>query len=190
MVIIGDVHGKVNQYWKIVKKLKENSIQLGDFGFKKEHDWFLKNIDFRTHRINFGNHDDTTYLSKPHSLGDYSFYNDVFTVRGAYSIDKYKRIENKDWWSNEELNYHEMQAAIDYYIKVKPKIVVTHDCPQSVREYFFDIEDKSLTSNGLQVMFENHQPDIWLVGHHHSAITSFIGKTKFICLEELETYTL
>ena len=34
LIIIGDVHGKVNRYWDIIKTHKGTSIQVGDFGFK------------------------------------------------------------------------------------------------------------------------------------------------------------
>ena len=64
LLIIGDVHGKVNEYWKILQKWDKRhcSIQVGDFGFKKQHEWHLKNIDFSQHQINFGNHDDYSFL--------------------------------------------------------------------------------------------------------------------------------
>lgn len=38
VTLIGDVHGKFDQYYNIVKN-KEYSIQLGDFGFTK--DWLF-----------------------------------------------------------------------------------------------------------------------------------------------------
>ncbi len=191
MLIIGDVHGKVNDYWKIIQKYKDqHSIQVGDFGFKKEHEWFLGNIDCKKHKINFGNHDDSTYLNKAHSMGDYSFDQGIMTIRGAYSIDKSFRTENIDWWANEELNYQEMQMAIDFYELNKPKIIISHDCPHEVRQYLFGINDKSMTTNGLQSMFEIHQPDIWIFGHHHKSRNDIINKTQFTCLAELETKIL
>lgn len=192
LLIIGDVHGKINDYWKLVNTRKGSSIQVGDFGFKKQHEWFLKNIDYTRNRINFGNHDDYTFLNEPHSLSDWSYDPriELMTVRGAYSIDKAFRTENIDWWENEELNYKEMQDAIDFYIVSKPKIMITHECPDCVRQYLFGILDKSITSNGLQCMLENHQPDLWIFGHHHRRKEETIYNTKFICLEELGTYML
>lgn len=192
LLIIGDVHGKINDYWKIINKHKIPSIQVGDFGFKKEHEWFLKNVDFNKNQINFGNHDDYTFLNEQHSLSNYSYAHEskIMTVRGAYSIDRGYRIENLDWWANEELNYEEMLNAIDFYNLNKPKIMITHDCPDYARRYLFDIRDKSITSNGLQAMFENHQPDIWIFGHHHKSRNQTINGTRFICLGELETLIL
>lgn len=193
MLIIGDVHGKIDNYWKILQKNKNvNSIQVGDFGFKKQHEWFLKNIDYTQHKINFGNHDDYTYLYKPHSLGNFSFSKEtcIMTIRGPYSVDKSYRTENIDWWANEELNYKEMQSAIDHYQYNKPKIVISHDCPFEIRKKLFDITEKSITTNGLQQMFEMHQPELWIFGHHHKSKNRIINGTHFICLEELEAITL
>ena len=194
LLVIGDVHGKVNEYWKILQKWDKRhcSIQVGDFGFKKQHEWHLKNIDFSQHQINFGNHDDYSFLHEPHSLSNwsYGFESKKMTVRGAFSIDKSYRTENVDWWQNEELNYEEMQNAIDFYNFNKPKIMITHDCPDYARRYLFGIRDKSITSNGLQQMFENHQPDVWIFGHHHRSKNEVINGTRFICLAELETIVL
>lgn len=193
LLIIGDVHGKINEYWKILQKWDKRhcSIQVGDFGFSKQHDWHLKNIDHSQHQINFGNHDDYTYLYEPHSLSNWSISsNGIMTVRGAFSVDKAYRTENVDWWANEELNYEEMQRAIDFYIFNKPKIMITHDCPHEARQNLFGINEKSITTNGLQAMFENHQPELWVFGHHHKSKNEVINGTRFICLAELETMAL
>lgn len=191
MIIIGDVHGKINQYSDLLKYYKgESTIQVGDLGFKKHHEWHLKNLDSYKHKVNFGNHDDYTFLNEKHSLGNFSYKDDIFSIRGAFSIDKVYRIESIDWWSNEELSYGEMQEAIDAFIKQRPSIVISHDCPHSVREYLFKITDKSITTNGLQTMFEIHQPNLWLFGHHHKSKEKVINGTKFICLAELQCYKL
>jgi len=189
LIIIGDVHTKIDKYWEILQKYKDyNSIQVGDFGFSDEHKWHLENINSEKHKINFGNHDDYTYLNSPHSLGNYSVLeNGIMTLRGALSIDKTNLTENIDWFENEELNYGEMQEAIDAYIQNKPRIMITHDCPVEIRKTLFNISDKTMTSNGLQAMFEEHQPEIWIFGHHHKSMDVVINKTRFICLDELET---
>lgn len=193
LVVIGDVHQKIDEYARIIKNIDNNinSIQVGDFGFANEHEWHLKNIDHTKHKINFGNHDDYTYLDKSHSLKNWSLSpNGIMTVRGAHSKDKALRFENIDWWPNEELNYEQMQDVIDLYIANKPKIMITHDCPYEVRQSLFGINDKSITTNGLQAMFEAHQPELWIFGHHHSSKNEIINGTKFICLSELETITI
>lgn len=189
-LLIGDAHGKINEYWKILQKHKNgNSRQLGDFGFKKQHEWHLKNIDNTRHKIVFGNHDDIAYLYSPHSCGDFSISlsGAIMTVRGAKSIDRWDRTENVDWWSNEELSYHVMQQAIDCFTAHRPKIMLSHDCPYEIRKSFFNIDEKSITSNGFQAMFEAHQPDLWIFGHWHRSFNEVANGTRFICLNELET---
>lgn len=193
-LIVGDVHTHTDKYFEIIKNSENKpTIQIGDFGFKKSHEWFKKNIDPKSNKILFGNHDDTTYLKETYSLGNFSLLTEeIMCVRGAYSIDKYKRIEGIDWFSNEELNYKEMSDAVDLYEEVKPRIMITHDCPISLYEILFDINPNSInynnsTAKSLQFMFDLHQPELWIFGHHHKSITKTVQKTKFICLNELET---
>lgn len=191
MIIIGDVHTKINNYWKILGKHKTDSIQIGDFGFHKSHKWHMDNIDSSKHKVLFGNHDDYTKLYEEHSLGDFGMFNDeIFFTRGAKSIDKHDRILGLDYFSNEELSYFEMCDAVDLYEVRKPKIMLSHDCPFEVRRDVFNITDKCNTVNGLQMMFELHQPDIWIFGHHHKSKDIMINGTRFICLAELETFNL
>jgi predicted phosphodiesterase len=191
LLIIGDVHGLIDKYWKLHQKHKGPSIQVGDFGFKKQHEWHLANMNSDLHKINFGNHDDTNYLHRPHSLGNSSVLpGSIMTVRGAKSIDHYLRKEGVDFWSDEELNYPEMSAAIDIYQTELPRIIITHDAPHEIRRNLFGITDKTTTSNGLQAMWEIHQPDLWIFGHHHKSRSEVLNGTRFICLAELETITL
>lgn len=191
MTIIGDVHGKLDQY----KEITDNcafSICVGDFGFQKEWDWHHENIG-GCHEINMGNHDYLPYLySHPASLRNYNYFPSfgVFSVRGAFSIDKIHRTEGLDWFPNEELTYQEGLHCFDEYCKIKPKIVISHDCPQSVCYSLFGIYQKSDTRNLLQAMFEEHEPELWVFGHHHESKDIAFGKTRFICLNELETFEI
>ncbi len=160
--------------------------------FKHEHNWHIKNIDPENHKINFGNHDDTTFLNKPHSTGNYSYDKEtgIFTIRGAESIDRIYRVEGRDWWANEELGYDEMIEAIFAYDEIKPKIVVSHDCPHETRKMFYGIQNKCITCNGLQSMWERHKPDLWIYGHHHFSEKRTVLGTEFVCLNELETLVI
>lgn len=189
MILIGDVHGLISQYNQTIQKIPkgDKSIQLGDFGFKKSHDWFLDNIDYNQHKVMFGNHDYYPYIDEPHSLGDFGVYEGIFFIRGAWSIDHYLRILGRDLFHEEELTYTQFVACLELYEQVKPSIVISHDCPREVRKEMFNIYDKSTTSNGLQALFEVHQPDLWVFGHYHKSRKEIINKTEFICLDELET---
>ena len=196
MLIIGDVHTKIKLYHEIISECVEY-IQVGDFGFQKSWDWLEANVSLN-HKVNMGNHDYIPYLNKPHSLGNWSFERGIFTIRGANSIDIHKREEGLDWFRNEELNYQETNDVFDAYLRIKPEIVVTHDCPASVAEILFGMPTsgvnkqffKSTTRELLQGLFEEHQPRLHLFGHHHKSKDMIINGTRFICLAELETYNL
>lgn len=193
ITIIGDVHGKLDKYFDIVNRC-ENSICVGDFGFKEEWDWHRDLIGY-PHWINPGNHDWNGAYQSIEINGEYlstgnfrSFSKSgIFTIRGAKSIDKYLREDGKDWFPNEELTYRESLEAFDAYCKSKPRIVISHDCPSSIAEEFFGITEKTGTRQTLQAMFEEHQPNWWFFGHHHKSRDEVIGGTRFICLNELET---
>jgi hypothetical protein len=189
MLLIGDTHGKVLLYQDLIRD-EEESIQLGDFGFAREHLWHSHHIDPVKHKVLPGNHDSTLFKYAPHSLGDFGIYKDYFFVRGADSIDKMYRKFGVDWWPDEELDWKEWNACLDLYEKTKPDIVLSHDCPSVAKKLMFHYDEKSFTNRGLQEMFEIHQPEMWFFGHYHKSVQEVLGKTLFICLDELETYRL
>lgn len=197
--VIGDVHGKISDYYELIKNIKF-SICVGDFGFKPHWDWH-RDLTYITkdydHYIVPGNHDYGPYMEKEPAghfkgLGNHFHFPglEIFTVRGANSIDKHLRVEGVDWFANEELNYEQQLAAYDAYVSHKPKIVISHDCPQSLRSEFFNIEDRSQTSIMLEHMYRAHQPKLWIFGHHHRHLEVRGGATEFICLNELEILDL
>lgn len=197
LTVIGDPHGHLNEYKEITDQC-DFSISVGDFGFKKQIRWHQANIyarnpfEYKGHFNNGGNHDYMPEMGCMPYLGHYCYLDEIqlFTVRGANSIDKHLRTEGIDWFADEELNFNQQLAAYDKYIETKPRIVISHDCPQEVMEHFFGYKEKSQTRTMLQHMFENNQPDLWLFGHHHSKRDKVINGTRFICLSELETLNL
>ena len=146
------------------------------------------------HYINPGNHDYGPVLQYQtnQSCGNFAYFDqfDIFTVRGAESIDKHLRTEGIDWFPNEELNYREQLEAFDKYCDIKPKVVISHDCPQKVANALFGIYDKTQTRFMLEMMFQEHQPELWIFGHHHKSKDVQIGRTQFVCLSELETFEI
>ncbi len=194
MLIIGDVHGKVGEYFSLINRYDcDFSICVGDFGFKPQWDWLPVWINHDIHRINMGNHDYLPYLHEsPFSLGDwqYSDYFELFSIRGAVSIDKHLRIEGVDWFSNEEVDISMGYEILDNFSRIKPRIVITHDCPQFVMGHLFGYSEKSRTRQLLEACFEIHQPELWIFGHHHRSKSEKINGTEFRCLAELETYEI
>lgn len=198
---IGDVHGKQSEYTGIANKATY-SIQLGDIGFN--YDWIQKHLPSDTHKILGGNHDNYTVVDgkfveqTPHFLGDFGIYTvpefgDIFYVRGGNSIDKKYRKEGVNWWPLEEITYSQASQALALYEQVKPNFVITHECPTNLLDYVGMSKEEalnwgikpSMTANLLQSMFELHQPEWWLFGHHHRDWEMTINGTKFRCLNEL-----
>lgn len=192
MRIIGDVHGKFDEYFKIIDGCKK-SIQLGDFGFN------YPQVDLN-HRFIAGNHD---HHEKKYDclnyLGDFGTYSNgltYFFVSGGFSIDRCNKTEGVNWFQNEQLSYHQLGLAIELYRQIKPDYVISHECPYSITPLFnnsdilerfgFSKDFKSMTSVALQTMYEIHKPKAWWFGHHHQSFIGNINGTRFRCLAELE----
>ena len=198
--IVGDTHGKITKYVNIVKDC-DHSIQIGDLGFDYSG---LSVLDPVKHRVIGGNHDNYTnhgpgepfHMQTKHFLGDYGVYEvdgrSIFFVRGGHSIDKKYRTEGVDWWPEEQITYKLGVDAILSYTKADCPIMLAHECPVSAIDYISGLKTydgelirPSFTAHLLQAMFDIRQPDIFIHGHHHVDKTYHIGKTKFICLNEL-----
>ena len=197
ITLIGDVHGKYEHYHKIVRQTERHpyTLQIGDFGFKYDT---LKNVDSTRHLILPGNHDhyDTCY-NHPHFLGDYGYTSlnriDFFYYRGAYSIDRQYRTIGIDWWENEQVNIDQFMKARELYRNIKPEVMITHDCPQDIALQMLEPGQRvyeNITSWALQELYNIHQPKLWFFGHWHRSVKIQHGNTQFVCLNELETYTL
>jgi len=200
--IIGDTHGKFELYYSLIKKYGiEESIQVGDMGIGFGNDDLYYayadeiNTEDENHLFIRGNHDDPAACNKcPHYLGDWGYMEEygIFYVGGAWSIDREWRTEGQDWWPDEEIVSSEWDAIRTAYNKIKPRIVLTHDCPldlyASMLGHFRIIP--TLTSRSLNGLFFDHQPEKWIFGHHHqSNVYDYLG-TEFRCLNELEAYEL
>lgn len=191
-LIIGDVHGKYDEYLKIAGQHK-SSIQVGDMGFSYEH---CKNLDSPSHVFIGGNHDNWDKIgSCPNYLGRFGQgYNKeiggFFYVSGAYSIDQWARIEGKSWWRDEELSYDESSRCLSKYVAHQPDVVVSHDCPSVVSTAMFNKTDRTRTRQLLGEMFARWKPRFWIFGHHHVSKKLEINGTNFVCLAELETFEL
>ena len=116
-------------------------------------------------------------------------------IGGADSIDKAYRIEGYSWWADEELSYVELDELVQKYQEVKPRIMVTHDCPQEIamllaipmllpasRNNF----EHTRTRQAFQRMLSCHSPELWIHGHWHVSRDVTTQGTRFICLAELE----
>ena len=197
ITVIGDVHGKYERYHRIIRQTERHpyTLQLGDFGFKYDT---LANVDATKHFIMPGNHDnyDTCY-NYPHFLGDYGYTSlnkvEFFYYRGAYSVDRVYRTIGIDWWENEQVNLEGFMKARELYRTIKPEIVITHDCPEQICHQMVKPGERVFQNNttwALGELLNIHEPKLWLFGHWHKSRTIQYGKTKFVCLAELETYNI
>ena len=206
---IGDVHGKIFNYKKLLESLPADAstIQLGDMGLGFEGVYLPKLSG--QHKFIRGNHDSPSECREHlNYLGEFGYDETlkIFYLGGGYSIDRDMRIEGVSWWRDEELSFTDLENAIQQYREVKPRIVVSHECPQEVGDYLLrslgwiggmypDPYGKaykarkllSRTAGALQTMFEAHQPEYWFFGHYHVDKVFWFKeyKTEFRVLNEL-----
>ena len=191
--LIGDVHGKYKQYLNLIKNV-DYSIALGDIGFDYRP---LKNVDHQYHRCLLGNHDNYDIAEQyPIFLANSGTVTiggkSIFYIRGGRSVDRAYRIEHISWWREEELSFNQSNNAIELYKYAQPKFVISHECPTSILPYVLKKDSRwnvapSSTANLLEQCYQLWQPDVWVFAHHHISWSQQIDKTRFICLDELET---
>lgn len=200
-LFIGDVHGKFGPYKSIIKN-HINTIQVGDMGIGFRDpmlDKSFRNPPYNAmlkdgHRFIRGNHDNPNSC-RFHSqwIKDGTIEGDVMFIGGATSIDREWRIKDYTWWEDEELSIQELGLMADIFRSQRPRVMVTHECPQSIADTMLaefnmaKFNDASATRQAFQVMLEAHQPDIWIFGHWHVSFDKMINGTRFVCLNELET---
>jgi len=197
ITLLGDIHGKYRRMHEIIRETDKHEyiVQIGDLGFDYKT---LDNVDPNKFKIIAGNHDNyDKIINTPYYLGDYGYttLNDIsfFFYRGAYSIDRQFRTLGVDWWSEEQVCVEQFLKARELYREIKPKIMITQDCPESIAPYLLSPGAhiyQNQTGYFLQELFNIHQPEIWFFGHYHKSWTMTINGTKFKCLNELEVDTL
>lgn len=189
--LVGDVHGNASMYRSIISEV-DKSIQVGDFGVGFGHHPVLDT----NHCFIRGNHDNPA-LSKtyPNYIEDghheeLTTGGNIMFVGGAWSIDYAYRQENVSWWRDEEINEVKFGEIYDEYQKIKPRIMITHDCPHCVASELFQGValhkpiHASHTSRWFDVFLTAHKPELWMFGHWHTFADKMINGTRFICLPE------
>jgi len=192
--VIGDAHGKYDQYVKMARK-RDFTVQIGDLGFKYD---CLKNLDSDRHKLVGGNHDNYDIIGEwPHYLGDFGAASlggvDFFFYRGAYSIDRQYRTVGRDWWEQEQVGIEGFMKARELYREVKPRLILTHDCPETISPSLLPSGAtiyQNTTGWALQELFNIHKPEMWVFGHYHVSKRMLVEGTEFVCLDELESIDL
>lgn len=196
--VIGDLHGRLDG-WHFLANNANSSIQVGDFGIHY-HDKLASltpSLDPNYHKICLGNHDNYHSRPKPYDLGDYGThivpdFGRIFFVRGGYSIDYKVRTPGVDYFPEEELSNEILEAAYEAYIAEKPKFMISHECPLSIRDEIpfrrvANIGDiQTRTAYWLDKMYQAHKPKVHIFGHYHLLWQKVLKSTQFICLGELD----
>lgn len=189
MTFIGDLHGAFKYYEDLIKNMHGPSIQVGDMGLGFPEMSYPETFPSQ-HKFIRGNHDNPAVCrTHPNYLGEFGYdpQSGIFYVSGARSLDRDQRIMGVDLWEDEELSYPTFQMeVIPLYEKIKPSIVVSHVCPESVK--LSGLNNSSLTEKALQIMFEIYQPNYWIYGHYHKSLDTRNNGTIFKCLNSLEIY--
>lgn len=202
--LIGDVHGKYGRYRTILKESPHPTIQVGDMGvgfLKWPHGTPSVNPPYdlmveKDARFIRGNHDNPGACERHTQwIQDGNIESGVMFVGGAVSIDKAYRVPDFSWWPDEELSSEALHELVDVYITSKPRIMVTHECPEDVAQIIawdahrvskLDPRFASRTRVAFQHMWSSHSPDLWVFGHWHHSFDRVMNGTRFICLAELE----
>jgi hypothetical protein len=185
---IGDIHGKIGPYLNLLTDCTK-STQVGDFGvgFGSLKADRVDSLLAEGHRFIRGNHDSPAECAKSKQwIPDGHYERGMMFVGGANSIDREYRIEGVSWWLDEELSYSELGNMIDRYIENKPRVMVTHDAPESAVARFFNCYDGNRTRQAFENMLAFHRPEFWIFGHWHRHVDCVVNGTRFICLAELE----
>lgn len=201
MRIIGDIHGKYDQYINIAQESPDGlSVCVGDVGF--DYTYLIENLDSSCHKIIPGNHDNHFDYS-PHFLGRFGEAtlgnHRFFFIGGAWSIDRKYRTQGKDWFYNEELSFAEMNDCLDLWEKSDCELLITHDMPFFyVNKYMRPLWSKfiqeefspfrgSNTNHFLEAVWNVKRASLahWLHGHHHVDFSIELDGVKLQCLSEL-----
>ena len=105
----------------------------------------------------------------------------VLTIGGAYSVDKYYRVERAaalgqsftGWFESEQLTQDEMDIISERVVGKHFDFVLTHTCPLSwePRDLFLNNIDQSTVDKSMEIWFDWLKDNItwghWCFGHYH-----------------------
>jgi 3-oxoacid CoA-transferase subunit A len=113
-----------------------------------------------------------------HYFADYGKYyilgRRFAVIGGAYSVDKFWRLESGNkWFPQEQLSVEEREHAEDILNKGEYDFVLTHTCPLSWQptDLFLSFIDQSKVDNSMEVWLDEIKEKFtwkyWLFGHYH-----------------------
>lgn len=106
-----------------------------------------------------------------YTLGDYK----VAVVGGAYSVDKFYRLQNHfRWFADEQLDTEEMIHCTRDFTNIQVDIVLTHTCPVSWEptDMFLRSIDQSSVDKSMELFLDELAKvfdwNVWCFGHYHA----------------------
>ena len=98
----------------------------------------------------------------------------VLVIGGAYSVDKYFRLEQgRKWFPNEQLTKDELDFIYEHYKGEEFDIILTHTCPYSWRpvDLFLPSVDSKTIDNTMELWMDEFKDvvsyNLWAFGHFH-----------------------
>ena len=99
----------------------------------------------------------------------------ILCIPGAYSVDKWYRLENDwQWFAEEQLTASEMETAEVYFSDKYYDFVFSHTCPidWEPADLFLSMIDQSTVDKTMEVWMGKFKEKFlwkhWLFGHFHS----------------------
>ena len=99
----------------------------------------------------------------------------VAVVGGAYSVDKFYRLQNNlRWFEDEQLDTDEMIHCTRDFTNLKVDVVLTHTCPKSWEptDMFLPSINQSKVDKSMELFLEELAQvfdwNCWLFGHYHA----------------------
>lgn len=196
---LGDIHANFEALPYILREANTDIVyQVGDYGWGFKNPPANEDLPCKLLAIR-GNHDSPFKAKQdPNYLGDYGITPEgLFYVSGAWSIDKFYRTPEVDWWHDEELSIEDLMAAGELFLAEKPEIIMTHDCPAFLARVMVELgiahrpeneswgrQPETKTSKYLEEMWNRAtvKPRVWVFGHWHLHFDRLIRGTRFICV--------
>lgn len=104
-----------------------------------------------------------------------------FVLSGAYSADKYYRLEMQAlghsvyrWFADEQMSLYEMKEAAETVQDYKPDIILSHTCPYKYipHDMFLSQIDQSTVDDSMEHWLDTVEESVgykkWYCGHWHT----------------------
>jgi 3-oxoacid CoA-transferase subunit A len=105
--------------------------------------------------------------------GIYKFENfEIAVIGGAYSIDKYYRLENNlIWFEDEQLTLEERKKCFKAFKNKGADFILSHTCPLSFQPQNLLLPNFAKVDNTMEIFLDdivhNMKWNIYLFGHYH-----------------------